>query len=332
MAKSLKVLAAQRTRQALARAEFLTEVEELSSTTDAPLTIESERAWWWEDGRELPMHFVMPDPQVAEGSMIDHIRRFGEYAVDKKPDVIALLMDWFDYPSLNSHERWRADYSLRSVVRDYRAGLHARDLLFAPLIAEWERSGYWPTIVCVEGNHDARIWRALLNDARFDGLIPTPREAFESMGALWYPYLQPVRVDGVAYCHFFTKPNSQYPYTGMIETRVKNVGFSFTQGHTPGKMIGGRVLGDGTPVRGCVVGSFYQGTREARFQGIQGDKNWRGMIVKHAVRNGDYNLMEVDLAFLERKYGGDTVIADGDYRRDDFDWGSILARCGEQGE
>lgn len=328
MPKNLKDTAAARVKAALARADFLTEVQELSSTTDAPLVIETERQWWWEDGRVFPNHFVMPDPQVREGVPIQHMTAMGKYVARKKPDVVVLLMDWFDLPSLNGHERYKADFRLRSYVRDYCSGLHARDLFFAPILAEYEETGYWPTFICVEGNHDARVWRALIEDTRFDGLIPTPREAMEAMDCLWYPYLQPVRVDGVAYCHIFTKPNSQYPYTGMIETRIKNVGFSFTQGHTPGKMIGERRLGDGTVQRGLVVGSCYLHS-EAGYQGLQGNVNWRGCIVKHAVRNGDYNIMEVDLDYLQRRYQEPEVLADGDYRRDEFAWDAILAQVGE---
>lgn len=34
----------------------------------------------------------------------------------------------------------------------------------------------------------------------------------------------------------------------------------------------------------------------------QGNRHWRGILVKHEVRHGDYSLMEVSLDFLKRKY------------------------------
>ncbi|MDG2088118.1 MAG: hypothetical protein P8J68_05185, partial [Arenicellaceae bacterium] len=79
------------------------------------------------------------------------------------------------------------------------------------------------------------------------------------------------------------------PYGGMMETRIKNIGFSFTQGHQQTRKVGERELADGTIQRGLVVGACY--LHNEAYKGPQGNSHWRGLIVKHEVHNGNYDLM-----------------------------------------
>jgi len=53
-------------------------------------------------------------------------------------------------------------------------------------------------------------------------------------------------------------------------------------------------------MRGLVAGSCY--LHNEPYMG-HGNSHWRGIVMKHNVVNGYYNLMEVDLGFLRERYG-----------------------------
>lgn len=57
-------------------------------------------------------------------------------------------------------------------------------------------------------------------------------------------------------CHYFANPLSGRPWGGQsIDTRLKNIGFSFSMGHQQVKMVGERFLNNGQRIRGLVAGS-----------------------------------------------------------------------------
>lgn len=304
------------------RANFVSVTQREAGRLTAPTVLTTTRKpWWSEDGRTLPKHAWIPDVQVKEGVPIEHLDWAGRYLAEKKPDVIVLAMDWWDFPSLSFWDSDKADFRTRNVMRDFRAGLHGWDTFFGPIRAERKRSGWSPVVVCVEGNHDARLWKYLANDARADTAIPTPRQVAEAEGCLWYPFLTPVQIDGVLYCHYFANPMTAKPYGGMMETRLKTIGCSFTMGHQQTYLQGMLPRLDGRMLRGLVAGAFYQHDEEYK---AQGNHHWRGLVVKHAVTDGYYNLMEVDIPFLKRRYGGPRILARGDYLEDELGWASIL--------
>ena len=308
--------------EGLPNVAFRSKTQAEAAKRTAPLVIKTKRLWG--DGRVLPKHAWIPDVQAKEGVPIEHLRWAGLYLCEKKPDVIILAMDWWDYPSLSRHDKEKADYRTRSVMRDFRAGLHAWDTFFEPIRAERKKSGWSPTIVCVEGNHDALIWRHLQEDARVDTACPTPRQVAEAEGCLWYPFLTPVEIDGVSYCHYFANPMTGFPYSGMMESRLKTVGHSFTMGHQQTYLTGVRYLGNGTVQRGLVAGAFYQ--HDEAYRNPQANLHWRGILIKHGVKNGNYNLMEVDIPFLKRRYGSPRITAKGNYREKDLSWSALLAK------
>lgn len=306
-----------------ARVEFVSRTKADSERLTAPLIIRTTRKPWWdEDNRILPKHAFIPDTQIREGVPLQHLRSAALYLCSKKPDVIVLAMDWFDFPSLSFHDQAHADFRTRSVMRDFRSGLHGWDVFMEPIRAERARSGWNPLIICIEGNHDARLWRHLMEDARTDQAVPTPRQVAEAEGCLWYPFLTPVDVDGILYCHYFVNPMTGRPYSGQMETRLKTIGRSFTMGHQQTYMSGVLPRVDRSMIRGLVAGSFYMHDEEYRSH--QANHHWRGILIKHAVKDGNYNLMEVDTDFLLRRCPSEPILARGDYLESELGWDALL--------
>lgn len=255
----------------------------------------------------MTTHLIIPDTQVKPGVPINHLLWAGKYIVDKRPDKIIHLGDHWDFPSLSSYDtRKKREFHSRSLIADIKAGNKALELLLSPLQSLHERQRadkkrlYKPDLYLLEGNHEARLNRAQEESPEtlhgILDILPLTHGDFRVV-----PFLEPLYLDGVTYSHYFYNPNTSRPYSGAADTMLKNIGFTFTMGHQQGKKQAERHLANKAVQRGLIVGSFYQHDEE--YKGPQGNSHFRGLVVKHEVKNGDYMLNEVSMDFLKRKYG-----------------------------
>lgn len=255
-------------------------------------------------------HLIIPDTQVKPGVPVDHLRWIGLYIADRKPDVVVHLGDHWDMPSLSSYDKGRKAMEGRRYTEDVEAGNEGLALLTAPQGAPAGRrrvlrakpaTTEWHLL---RGNHEDRIRRAIEDDAQMDGAMSF--DHLLSPGWTVHDFLKPVFIDGIGYSHFWANPMSGRPLGGMMETRLKNIGHSFTAGHQQTLQTGMRFIhGPYGPVqhRGLVAGACY--LHDEDYKGPQGNAHWRGVIVKHEVDgHGGYDLMEVSLEYLCRKYEG----------------------------
>jgi Calcineurin-like phosphoesterase len=249
----------------------------------------------------------IPDTQTKDGVPLDHLTWIGKYIVDKRPDVIVHAGDHYDMPSLSGYDAGKKCFEGRTYKRDIEVGNHAMDLLMAPILANNARAAsnhrerYKPRLVFLLGNHEQRIERAIESDRKLDGVLGYHDFNLTKYGWEVHPFLKPVEINGVHFAHYFYNPMSGHPYGGMVQTRLKNIGFSFVMGHQQGKQQAEMYLSDGTVHRGLVAGSCYQ--HDEDYKGPQANHHWRGVCVLHEVRNGNYDLMEVSLDFLKHRYG-----------------------------
>ncbi len=248
---------------------------------------------------------MIPDTQQKAGVPNYYLTQIGEYIVAKKPDVIVHIGDHWDMPSLSSYDRGKKCFEGRSYKEDIAAGNHAMDLLMAPLIAynkqqaKTKHKQYKPRLIFCLGNHEYRIHRAIEDDRRLDGTMGYHDFNLEKHGWEVHDFLEVVNINGVRFSHYFYRPLSGTPYTGMAETRIKNIGFSFCQGHQQIKVTGEVHFADGTVHRALVCGTCY--LHDEDYKGPQGNDHWRGFFVLHEVKNGTYDLMEVSLDYLRRR-------------------------------
>lgn len=241
-------------------------------------------------------HLVIPDTQVKAGVHTIHLEWIGRYIADKRPDVIIHLGDHWDMPSLSSYDKGKKSFEGRRYRQDVESGNEAFALLDSFI---GKAKGYNPRKVFLRGNHENRIERAIEEDAVLDGTI-----GYEDLNTLdWevHGFLEVVRIDGVAYSHYFYNPMNGRPYGGQVATRIKTIGHSFTMGHQQTLDYTIRFVG-GHSQHGLVAGACY--LHDEDYKGPQGNAHWRGIIVKHAVAGGSYNPMFVDLDYLCRRYEG----------------------------
>lgn len=257
-------------------------------------------------------HYVLPDVQVRPGDVVDHLDWIAQDIVRRKPDVIVCIGDFWDLPSLSMYSvAGGLEKEGARVLADIRAGDEAMARLVQPIHAEIARikrrkqRAWNPRFIFTEGNHEARIARYASNDARFEGLVGTHLLEVEGYGWERYKFEQPVEVDGVWYCHYWKTAHSPRPIGGTIDNRLNKLGFSFVQGHEQGKRYGDRPLANGKTIHGIVAGSCYLGVET--YRGPQGANEWRGVVVLHDVRDGDFEPMFLTLRWLCREYAGEEL-------------------------
>ncbi len=196
-------------------------------------------------------------------------------------------------PSLSSYDQGKKSMEGCRYVADIKAGNDAFRLLNDPL----------PKTVTkhlLRGNHEHRITRAVESDAQLENALSL--DHLEAPGWTVHDFLKVVELDGIAYSHYFYAPMTGRPYGGQnLETRLKQVGHSFTMGHQQG-FKWGRIDTVRGPHIGMVAGSCY--LHDPDYLGPQCVNYWRGIAVCHEVRNGSYDLMQVSLDYLCRRYEG----------------------------
>lgn len=252
--------------------------------------------------RKVRSHFVIPDTQVKKGVALNHLTAAGNYIAAHKPNVIVHLCDHYDMPSLSEYDKGKKVFEGRRYADDIAAGDAGLELLMGPINrmnAARKKKGlklYKPRKVATLGNHEYRINRLLDIEPRLEGAVSLSDLKFSKHGFEVYEFLKPVEIDGVWYAHFFHPANSPRPYGGRVHTRLNTIGFSFTMGHQQGLDVAVKGLGNGRTLRGLVCGSFYQHDEE--YKGPQGNNHWRGAIMKHEVKDGNYCLLELSLSYL----------------------------------
>src|SRR5690606_25191167 len=113
-------------------------------------------------------HIVIPDCQVRPGVPIDHMDWAGRAIVEYKPDVVVIIGDFWDLPSLSMHDApGSREAEGRNVRSDIDAGNEAFERLVAPMRKEMARlvsnkkKAWNPECHVVWGNHEDRLTRAI---------------------------------------------------------------------------------------------------------------------------------------------------------------------------
>lgn len=245
-------------------------------------------------------HMVIPDTQTKPGTPLSHFTWAGEYATEKRPDVIIHIGDFADMPSLSSYDIGKKTYEGRTYKADIESVIEAQELLFKPIRKEMKKTGWKPRFVLCLGNHENRINRAVELDRKLEGTISVDDLQFEKFGWKVVPYLQPINIDGIMYCHYFTTGVMGRPVTSA-RALVTKKHMSCTMGHTPVTELDmSQVKGDGTPIIGLFAGAYYQ--HDEDYLGPQGNPVHRQLWMKHEVNNGFYYPCPVSINFLKNRY------------------------------
>lgn len=250
-------------------------------------------------------HIVIPDVQFKPGNSTDFLASIGNYIVEKKPDVVVCIGDFADMPSLSSYDVGTKSFEGRRYKADIEATHQGMEALLDPIKrfnAKQRRTKhqiYVPRLVLTLGNHENRINKAVNNDPKLDGTIGIDDLKYDTWGWEVVPFLQPIIIDGIAYCHYFTSGVMGRPVASARHL-VQKKHMSCTMGHVQNWEIHRETRADGTPVLGLFTGSCYEHNED--YLGPQGNTYDRGIWMKNEVQDGHYHPMFVSLNYLKKSY------------------------------
>lgn len=249
-------------------------------------------------------HLVIPDGQNKHGVPMNHWTAVGNYMVEKKPDVVVNIGDFWDMPSLSSYDEGKRSSEGRRYNIDIEAGRIAMGLLMKPL-QDYNRvrspeEQYRPELHFTLGNHEERILRKTNEDAALEGTIGYEDLGLEAWGWTVHPFLKPVNLDGVVYAHYFTSGVKGNPVSSARALATKKH-MSCTMGHNQKTDIDmSQVRADGKRIIALFAGCCYQ--HDEDYLGPQGNSDRRQIVMCHEVEDGDYDPMFVSLKYLLRRY------------------------------
>lgn len=235
-------------------------------------------------------HLVLFDAQIRAGVATSHIKSAGKMIVKKKPEVVVVIGDWWDFPSLSTFTpAQKIGYDHRTYISDLESGIKAMELLLAPLEKYNEKQKknkkalYKPLLVFTCGNHEYRVDRLLEQNTVLDGVLPRCEDYLLDKGFKVIPYKQKAVIDGVTYSHLCPQTSSAGAVSrAHLIAQKRNS--SWTVGHS---QIFDYFVSPHYPRIQClIIGAFYQhdeGYKEGS------NDHWRGLVYKNGVHEGTYS-------------------------------------------
>ncbi len=250
-------------------------------------------------------HLIIPDTQVKPDVDLSYLEWIGQYIVEKKPDVLIQIGDFADMPSLSSYDVGKKSFEGRRYKDDIKAAVKGMNILLAPLrdynekCRKDKKKQYRPRMVLTLGNHENRIDRATEGDPKLYGTIGIDDLRYAEAGWEVFDFLDPVIIDGVVYSHYLVSGVMGRPI-GSASSMISKTHQSCVVGHQQGRQVAYGRRADGSAITCIIAGSCYLHNEE--YMGNQGNNHWRGLVVLHEVKDGQFDEMFVSLDYLRKKY------------------------------
>lgn len=245
-------------------------------------------------------HLVIPDSHAMPGR---HNRRFnwlGKLIHDIKPDVVINIGDMADHATLCAHSK-PLEVEKARYKADLEAVWDAQERMFHEVRKHKRKQPRW---VMTLGNHDVRPQRFVEDNPQFQDWISNDDNKFEDFGWEVYPFLEPVRVDGVAYAHYFPSGVMNKPIGGVHSAYAMLLKGheSRTCGHS--HLFDYKVLRTpGRSLMACQVGCYLD--FPLGYAGQANDMYSSGVVVKEEVSEGLYDIQYISIDRIKAEYDGD---------------------------
>ena len=252
-------------------------------------------------------HMIVPDCQIKPGVPTEHLEWAGKYAVEMLPDVIVVIGDWWDMPSLSSYDKGTKSFEGRRYVNDIEAGNEAMDVFMAPIHREIKRrrkqkkKSWNPELHFTLGNHENRIMRAVEGSAEFESLMSFDDFNLKEHGFQVHDFLEPVVIDGVAYSHYFTSGVMGRPVSSARLLLTKKF-MSCCMGHVQQRDIAFGTKADGSRITGLFCGIYYQHDEDYLTPQTNTGQTWSGIWIFNEVSDGSFDELPVSINWLRSKY------------------------------
>ena len=249
-------------------------------------------------------HLIIPDPHAHPDYDNDRADWLGALIKDIKPDVVVMLGDSADMPSLSGYDKGTKSFHGRSYIRDIEAHLEFQERLWRPLKRAKKKL---PFRVALEGNHEHRIKRAINLQPELEGAIDPKHLEMDRFYDIYVEYKGTtpgvIKIDGINYAHYFVSGVMGRPIGGehpAYQLLIKEF-TSCTCGHIHTLDYAIRTDVNGRKMAGLIAGVYQDYNSD--WAGEVNKLWWRGCAIKHNVENGFYDLELVSIENLKREYG-----------------------------
>lgn len=245
-------------------------------------------------------HLVIPDSHSNPAHNNDRYIWLGHLINDVKPDVVIDIGDWFDMASLSMYDKGKAAFEGRRYRHDINHGIDAQDKLRTVVRSQKRKL---PRFVRTLGNHEYRIIRAVERDPILIGTIGLRDLQSAEYGWEEHPFLDPVEIDGVKYCHYFTTGVKNLPVGGNHQayTLLVKEHASCVMGHTHTRDSCVQRAG-AKFIQSLVVGCYQD--YDAEWAGPANNKWNRGVYLLHDVEDGQFDEQWISLEKIRAEYKG----------------------------
>ena len=235
----------------------------------------------------------------------------GRLAVDRMPDTIIDLGDHFDMPSLSSYDKGRKSFEGRRFRLDIEAGREGLEKFNKPSDEYNEqckrnkKAQYRPRKIMLIGNHEQRLERCVNMHPELEGTLTYEDFGFEEYGWEVVPYLKPIEVDGILYSHYFVSGVKGESISGVnlaSALLAKNM-MSSTAGHAHVYDFAVKANPKGQKIIGLCAGCYLDQDQHEDYAHATEFMWWRGLTLKHNVKNGAYDLEMFEIDRVKELYG-----------------------------
>jgi hypothetical protein len=249
-------------------------------------------------------HLIVGDAHAKPDVENHRFDWLGRLIVDRQPNVIVDIGDWWAMDSLCGYDKKGSRaFEGNRYVKDIEAGIDAQHRVQHQLddYNRGRRKKYEPRRVRTLGNHDGgRICRLLEEEPRFSAVLGTRDLLSAEFGWEEYPYLAPVEIDGISYCHIFQKGGRERSGKYVVARTTEEESCSLVFGHTHKLAFWRWANSLGRSWQGLNCGCYFLHWED---WGKTDNHFWsRGIAILNNVRDGQFDLEWVGMDEVRRKY------------------------------
>lgn len=249
---------------------------------------------------------VIPDSHAKPGVSNKRYEALGHLVVDRKPDIIVSIGDWYDMPSLSHYDVGKRSAEGRRYVDDIIVGNDALDAFHRVLdnYNRLKKKKYDPKRYVTLGNHEERVNRAANESPALYGSISQDDFDFENQGWHVQPFKTLLHLEGINFTHYFPNGLMDRAIGGQNigRTIIQRMHKSGIQGHNHILNTATDVDASGKRIWGITSGCFFEHEEEYVSSTIQMTW-WRGVLMLNDVNDGDFNLETINYKTVMEMYG-----------------------------
>lgn len=249
------------------------------------------------------VHLVIPDPHAHYQHNNDRAIWAGRLINDIRPDVVVVLGDTADMPSLSGYDKGKKSFQGRTYEADINSHNDFQERLWDTVRRSKRKL---PRRVTLIGNHEQRIDRAIELQPELEGTVSYKDLQLTRWynDVVYYNGSTPgvIELDGVHYGHYIVsgvqgRPvGGEHPGHSLLSKELT----SCTVGHTHILDFSTRVGADRRRAFGLVAGCFQDYV--PGYAGEAARHWWRGVVVKRGVENGAYSPQFISIEELKKEY------------------------------